>query len=66
MPLPCRCRCCTTIHPGHLHPGPCCCVLQEGWMHTGDLATLDGEGYCRVVGRLKDVIIRGGENVYPR
>jgi len=38
----------------------------DGWMHTGDLATLDGEGYCRIVGRLKDMLIRGGENIYPR
>ena len=38
----------------------------EGWMHTGDLATLDQEGYCRIVGRLKDMLIRGGENIYPR
>ncbi|HYG05493.1 MAG TPA: AMP-binding protein [Stenotrophomonas sp.] len=38
----------------------------DGWMHTGDLATLDDEGYCRIVGRLKDMLIRGGENVYPR
>jgi len=36
------------------------------WMHTGDLATMDEEGYVRIVGRLKDMIIRGGENVYPR
>jgi len=36
------------------------------WMHTGDLATLDDDGYVRVVGRIKDMIIRGGENVYPR
>jgi len=37
-----------------------------GWMHTGDLATMDDEGYLRIVGRSKDMIIRGGENVYPR
>jgi fatty-acyl-CoA synthase len=36
------------------------------WMHTGDLATLDAEGYCNVVGRIKDMVIRGGENIYPR
>ena len=35
-------------------------------MHTGDLATIDQEGYCNIVGRLKDMVIRGGENVYPR
>jgi fatty-acyl-CoA synthase len=36
------------------------------WMHTGDLATLDAEGYCNIVGRIKDLVIRGGENLYPR
>jgi len=36
------------------------------WMHTGDLAVLDAEGFCNIVGRIKDVVIRGGENVYPR
>jgi fatty-acyl-CoA synthase len=41
-------------------------VDATGWMHTGDLATLDDEGYVRIVGRIKDMIIRGGENVYPR
>jgi fatty-acyl-CoA synthase len=37
-----------------------------GWMHTGDLATIDEEGYCNIVGRIKDLVIRGGENLYPR
>jgi fatty-acyl-CoA synthase len=36
------------------------------WMHSGDLATLDEDGYVRVVGRIKDMVIRGGENIYPR
>ncbi len=41
-------------------------IDAEGWMHTGDLATIDAEGYCSIVGRSKDMLIRGGENVYPR
>lgn len=41
-------------------------IDDAGWMHTGDLATIDEHGYCSVVGRLKDMIIRGGENIYPR
>jgi len=41
-------------------------IDAAGWMHTGDLATMDEEGYVNIVGRIKDMIIRGGENVYPR
>ncbi|WP_299402582.1 AMP-binding protein [uncultured Roseobacter sp.] len=41
-------------------------IDADGWMHTGDLATLDAEGYCAITGRVKDMILRGGENVYPR
>ena len=41
-------------------------IDRGGWMHTGDLAVIDDEGYCNIVGRLKDMVIRGGENIYPR
>ena len=41
-------------------------VDEAHWMHTGDLATMDGDGYIRIVGRIKDMIIRGGENISPR
>ncbi|HEX3453328.1 MAG TPA: AMP-binding protein [Gaiellaceae bacterium] len=41
-------------------------IDRAGWMHTGDLAVMDDEGYVSIVGRIKDVIIRGGENIYPR
>ena len=41
-------------------------AVVDGWMRTGDLATIDAEGYCNIVGRLKDMLIRGGENIYPR
>ena len=41
-------------------------IDAEGWMHSGDLATVDDDGYVNIVGRIKDMIIRGGENIYPR
>jgi fatty-acyl-CoA synthase len=41
-------------------------IDADGWMHTGDLATIDDAGYCRITGRIKDMVIRGGENVYPK
>ncbi|MCV7299469.1 AMP-binding protein [Mycobacterium barrassiae] len=41
-------------------------IDDEGWMHTGDLAVMRDDGYCMIIGRIKDMVIRGGENVYPR
>jgi fatty-acyl-CoA synthase len=41
-------------------------IDTEGWLHTGDLGSMDERGYCRIEGRLKEMIIRGGENIYPR
>jgi fatty-acyl-CoA synthase len=41
-------------------------IDANGWMHTGDIAVIDAEGYCNIVGRIKDMVIRGGENLYPR
>ena len=41
-------------------------IDSDGWMHTEDLATMDAEGYANIVGRIKDMVIRGGENIYPR
>src|SRR5207342_2553616 len=41
-------------------------VLVDGWMHTGDIAVMDETGYVQITGRIKDMVIRGGENIYPR
>ncbi len=41
-------------------------IDEDGWMHTGDLGVIDNEGYCKITGRVKDMVIRGGENIYPR
>jgi fatty-acyl-CoA synthase len=41
-------------------------IDKDGWLHSGDLGTVDEEGYYRITGRIKDMIIRGGENIYPR
>ena len=41
-------------------------IDADGWMHTGDLAVMDDDGYLSIVGRIKDMVIRGGENIYPR
>ena len=51
---------------GRCRDAPREAIDAAGWMHTGDLATMDAEGYCNIVGRIKDMVIRGGENVYPR
>jgi len=51
----------------HDAPGATAAAIDaEGWYHTGDLASLDDRGYLRIEGRIKDMIIRGGENIYPR
>jgi fatty-acyl-CoA synthase len=41
-------------------------AIVDGWMRTGDLGAIDSDGYCRIAGRISDVLIRGGENIYPR
>ncbi|HET6968312.1 MAG TPA: AMP-binding protein, partial [Ornithinibacter sp.] len=47
-------------------PGKTAEVLVDGWMHTGDIAVMDEAGYVQITGRIKDMVIRGGENIYPR
>jgi fatty-acyl-CoA synthase len=42
------------------------CLDFDGWMHTGDIGVIDAEGYGNIVGRIKDMVIRGGENLFPR
>jgi len=48
-----------------MRPEATAAMLRDGWVRTGDLGVMDERGYCRVTGRLKDMIIRGGENIYP-
>jgi fatty-acyl-CoA synthase len=57
-----------TIMAGYFDkPGETAAAIDDdGWLHTGDLATVDEEGYFKITGRLKDMVIRGGENIYPR
>src|SRR5262249_2531534 len=53
--------------PGyHEKPDETAAAIVDAWLRTGDLCSMDERGYCRVEGRLKDMIIRGGENIYPR
>jgi fatty-acyl-CoA synthase len=55
------------MHGYHQAPEATAAALDaDGWYHTGDLASMDGRGYLRIEGRVKDMIIRGGENIYPR
>ena len=41
-------------------------IDEEGWLHTGDIAVMDADGYLDITGRIKDMVIRGGENIYPK
>ncbi len=55
------------MHGYYDNPDATAATIDEaGWLHTGDLGTMDSRGYCKIVGRIKDMIIRGGENIYPR
>jgi fatty-acyl-CoA synthase len=56
-----------TMHGYYLMPEQTAATIDaDGWLHTGDLAAMDDRGYCTIEGRLKDMIIRGGENIYPK
>ncbi|MEP6950528.1 MAG: hypothetical protein ABI863_14685 [Ginsengibacter sp.] len=62
------CTCGYSVMPGYWNNAKATAeaIDQSRWMHTGVLAVMDHEGYINIVGRIKDMIVRGGENIYPR
>jgi fatty-acyl-CoA synthase len=56
------------VMPGYLadETATSAAIDSDGWLHTGDLGAMDARGYCRIQGRIKELIIQGGENIYPR